>query len=60
MRKDLDIVEAEARRLGVQLPLTPVINDFYRDVQRMGGGRWDTSSLLKRLQDFATNTGKPD
>jgi 3-hydroxyisobutyrate dehydrogenase-like beta-hydroxyacid dehydrogenase len=59
MRKDLDIVQAEANRLNVCLPLTPVINDFYRDVQAMGGGRWDTSSLLKRLQEFATNTGKP-
>jgi len=60
MRKDLDIVEAEAARLGLNLPLTPRINDFYRDVQAMGGGRWDTSSLLKRLQEFPTNTGKLD
>lgn len=50
MRKDLDIVQAEASRLGLELPLTALINDFYRDVQAMGGGRWDTSSLLKRLQ----------
>jgi len=63
MRKDLDIVEAEAARLGLNLPLTPQINDFYRDVQAMGGGRWDTSSLLKRLQEIAAtiaaSTGKP-
>lgn len=58
MRKDLDIVEAEAARLGLSLPLTPQINNFYRDVQAMGGGRWDTSSLLKRLQEFPANTGK--
>ncbi len=62
MRKDLDIVEAEAARMGLDLPLTPQINDFYRDVQAMGGGRWDTSSLLKRLQEIAAthaaSTGK--
>lgn len=50
MRKDLDIVLAEAERMQLTLPVTPQINDFYREVQAMGGGRWDTSSLLKRLQ----------
>lgn len=59
MRKDLDIVEAEAARMSLTLPLTPQINNFYRDVQAMGGGRWDTSSLLKRLQEIAASTGKP-
>jgi len=59
MRKDLDIVEAEATRLGLNLPLTPQINHFYRDVQAMGGGRWDTSSLFRRLQEIAASTGKP-
>ncbi len=51
MRKDLDIVLAESAQLGLNLPITTVINDFYREVQDMGGGRWDTSSLLKRLQN---------
>lgn len=50
MRKDLDIVLAEADNMGISLETTSQINDFYKDVQAMGGGRWDTSSLLKRLQ----------
>ena len=51
MRKDLAIVLAEARALGLQLPATEMIDDFYADVQSLGGGRWDTSSLLRRLQE---------
>jgi 3-hydroxyisobutyrate dehydrogenase len=50
MRKDLDICLNEAARNGTPLPITEQINDFYRDIQAMGGGRWDTSSLLRRLQ----------
>ncbi len=50
MRKDLDIVLSEAENMGIELESTSQINDFYKDVQAMGGGRWDTSSLLKRLQ----------
>lgn len=50
MRKDLGIVLDEARRNGAQLPITSVVDSFYADVQRMEGGRWDTSSLLARLQ----------
>lgn len=50
MRKDLAIVLDEARRNGAQLPATALIDQFYADVQHMGGGRWDTSSLLARLQ----------
>lgn len=50
MRKDLGIVLDEARRNGAQLPVTSVVDNFYSDVQRMGGNRWDTSSLLARLQ----------
>jgi 3-hydroxyisobutyrate dehydrogenase-like beta-hydroxyacid dehydrogenase len=49
MRKDLAIVLDEARRSGAQLPLTALVDQFYEDVQRMGGGRWDTSSLIARL-----------
>lgn len=50
MRKDLDIVLTEARRNGARLPLTALVDQFYADVQQMGGGRWDTSSLLRRLE----------
>lgn len=49
MRKDLGIALDEARRNGSSLPMTAVIDSFYGDVQRMGGGRWDTSSLIARL-----------
>lgn len=50
MRKDLDICLAEAENNGAELPMTEMVNNFYREVQDMGGGRWDTSSLFKRLQ----------
>ena len=50
MRKDLDIVLAEARRNGATLPVTALVDQFYADVQNMGGKRWDTSSLLARLE----------
>ncbi len=50
MRKDLGLCLDEARRLGAVLPATALIDQFYADVQRMGGGRWDTSSLIKRLR----------
>jgi 3-hydroxyisobutyrate dehydrogenase len=49
MRKDLDICLSEARRIQAKLPVTALVDQFYADVQEMGGGRWDTSSLLKRL-----------
>jgi 3-hydroxyisobutyrate dehydrogenase len=49
MRKDLSICLDEARRNGALLPATAMIDQFYAEVQRMGGGRWDTSSLLARL-----------
>jgi 3-hydroxyisobutyrate dehydrogenase-like beta-hydroxyacid dehydrogenase len=50
MRKDLGIVREEARRLGVELPVTEEIDTFYAEIQAMGGGRWDTSSLVERLR----------
>ncbi|NVK12334.1 MAG: NAD(P)-dependent oxidoreductase [Gammaproteobacteria bacterium] len=50
MRKDLGIVLDEADRQGATLALTALVDQFYADVQRSGGGRWDTSSLLARLQ----------
>ena len=49
MRKDLGICLADARRNGAHLPMTALVDQFYGDVQEMGGGRWDTSSLLARL-----------
>jgi 3-hydroxyisobutyrate dehydrogenase len=49
MRKDLRIALAEARTNGAQLPATALIDQFYADVERMGGKRWDTSSLIARL-----------
>ncbi len=50
MRKDLGLVLAEARRNGARLPVTALVDQFYADVQQMGGQRWDTSSLIKRLR----------
>ena len=50
MRKDLGLVLDEARRNGAQLPVTALVDQFYADVQAMGGRRWDTSSLIKRLE----------
>jgi 3-hydroxyisobutyrate dehydrogenase len=50
MRKDLGMCLDEAKRNGAPLPATALIDQFYGDVQRMGGGRWDTSSLIKRLR----------
>jgi 3-hydroxyisobutyrate dehydrogenase len=50
MRKDLSIVLGEGRHNGSKLPLTALVDQFYADVQAMGGGRWDTSSLLARLE----------
>ena len=50
MRKDLGICFAEARRNGAHLPVSALVDQFYSEVQKMGGKRWDTSSLLARLQ----------
>ncbi len=50
MRKDLGLCIQESRRNGAPLPVTALIDQFYSDVQRMGGQRWDTSSLIKRLK----------
>jgi 3-hydroxyisobutyrate dehydrogenase len=50
MRKDLSIGIAEARRNGAHLPVTALVDQFYSEVQKMGGGRWDTSSLFARLE----------
>ncbi len=50
MRKDLGLVMDEAKRNGARLPVTALVDQFYADVQQMGGNRWDTSSLIKRLK----------
>ena len=50
MRKDLGICLDTANENGASLPVTALVDQFYKDVQKMGGARWDTSSLLKRLQ----------
>jgi 3-hydroxyisobutyrate dehydrogenase-like beta-hydroxyacid dehydrogenase len=50
MRKDLGLVLDEARRNGARLPVTALVDQFYAEVQAMGGQRWDTSSLIRRLR----------
>ncbi|MEM6595851.1 MAG: NAD(P)-dependent oxidoreductase [Pseudomonadota bacterium] len=50
MRKDLGICLATADENGASLPVTAVVDQFYKDVQKMGGARWDTSSLIERLR----------
>ena len=51
MRKDLSICLAEARRNGAQLPVAALVDQFYAEVQKLGGRRWDTSSLIARLEE---------
>jgi 3-hydroxyisobutyrate dehydrogenase-like beta-hydroxyacid dehydrogenase len=48
MRKDLGIALAEATKNGAELPIATLVDGFYEEVQQIGGGRWDTSSLLTR------------
>ena len=50
MRKDLDIVLKQAKKMDTELEVTNLVNNFYKEIQKLGGGRWDTSSLLKRIQ----------
>jgi 3-hydroxyisobutyrate dehydrogenase len=50
MRKDLGIALAEAHRNGASLPVTALVDQFYAEVEKLGGKRWDTSSLIARLQ----------
>ncbi|MDR9426344.1 MAG: NAD-binding protein, partial [Marinobacter sp.] len=50
MRKDLGICLEEARKNGSKLPVTALVDQFYGDVQDMGGNRWDTSALIQRLR----------
>ena len=51
MRKDLDIVLKQAKKMNTELEITDLVNNFYKEIQKLGGGRWDTSSLLKRIQE---------
>ena len=51
MRKDLAYALDEAKRLGLDSPVTALVDSFYQDVQEMGGGRQDTSSLIRRLPE---------
>jgi 3-hydroxyisobutyrate dehydrogenase-like beta-hydroxyacid dehydrogenase len=51
MRKDLDIVLKQAKKMDTELEITDLVNNFYKEIQKLGGGRWDTSSLLKRIQE---------
>ena len=52
MRKDLGICLATADEVGAGLPVTALVDQFYKEVQKLGGGRWDTSSLIQRLRSF--------
>ena len=52
MRKDLGICLEESRRNGAPLPVTALVDQFYAEVQKLGGGRWDTSSLIARFQNL--------
>ena len=52
MRKDLKICLESSDHIGASLPVTALVNEFYKDVQKMGGGRWDTSSLIARLRNI--------
>ena len=50
MRKDLKIAMDEAKKNNSPLPITKIIDEYYGEVQKMGGQRWDTSSLIKRFR----------
>ena len=52
MRKDLELVINEANKKEINIELTKIVNEYYKDIQDMGGNRWDTSSLLKRLKNL--------
>ena len=51
MRKDLDIVLRQAKKMDAELEITDLVNSFYKEIQNSGGGSRDTSSLLKRIQE---------
>ncbi|MAI58835.1 MAG: oxidoreductase, partial [Rhodobacteraceae bacterium] len=53
MRKDLAICLAAGDEVGAAMPVTALVDQFYKDIQNIGGGRWDTSSLFKRLEEIS-------
>ena len=55
MRKDLEIVLKTANESDINMEITELVNNFYKDIQSAGGGKWDTSSLLKRLEELIQN-----
>jgi 3-hydroxyisobutyrate dehydrogenase-like beta-hydroxyacid dehydrogenase len=57
MRKDLAIALDEARRNGSRLPVTALVDQLYAEIVAMGGKRWDTSSLMRRLERASTGDG---
>ena len=57
MRKDLGIALEQGKEMGLSLPVTALVDQFYSEVQALGGGRWDTSSLLVPLERMRRNTG---
>jgi 3-hydroxyisobutyrate dehydrogenase len=50
MRKDLGIALEQGKEMGLSLPVTALVDQFYAEVQQLGGGRWDTSSLIQRFR----------
>ena len=54
MRKDLGICLQTGNEIGAPLPMTALVDQFYKDIQQMGGGRWDTSSLIERLRRLSS------
>jgi 3-hydroxyisobutyrate dehydrogenase-like beta-hydroxyacid dehydrogenase len=57
MRKDLSIAIDESRKNGAHLPVAALVDQFYSEVQRLGGGRWDTCALLARLNNQSAGDG---
>ena len=57
MCKDMDIALSEAAKNGSTLPITALVAQFYREIQQMDGGRWDTTSLIRRLRNESTDAG---
>ena len=52
MKKDLDIVIKKASKENINIEVTKIIDNYYKEIQGAGGGKWDTSSLYKRLKDI--------